>query len=52
MFYKDKIDFKNIDIEMLCDSDLMNLKCDCMECQNGYDLKKVENEINRRFKDE
>lgn len=50
--FKDKIDFENIDIKMLSDSDLMNLKFDCMECQNGYYLKKVENEINRRFKNE
>lgn len=50
--FKDKIDFNSIDIEMLSDSSLMNLKRDCMECQNGYDLKKVENEINRRFKNE
>ena len=50
--FKDKIDFKNIDIKMLSDNDLMNLRCDCMECQNGYYLKKVENEINRRSKDE
>ena len=50
--FKDKIDFKSIDIEILSHSCLMNLKFDCMECQNGYYLNKLENEINRRFKDE
>lgn len=49
---KNFIDFKNIDIEMLSDRELMNLKYDCMESQNGYNLNKVKNEINRRFKDE
>lgn len=49
---KNFIDFKTIDIEMLSDRELMNFKYDCMESQNGYDLKKVENEINRRFTNE
>ena len=48
--YKEKIDFENIDIEKISNKELMNLKYDCIECQNGYDLKKVVNEINRRFK--
>ncbi len=49
---KYKIDYREVDITSLTDKELMNLKYDCIECQNGYDLKKIQNEINRRFKNE
>lgn len=50
--YKDVIDFNNIDISFLTDNELMNLKSDIIESQNGYYLNKLNKEINRRFKDE
>lgn len=39
----------DFDLENFSDEELMNLKYDAMETQSGFLMKKIKNEISRRW---